>query len=183
MVRPRLPFQASQGNLEIEVAGPNPADRDLLVVNGNVDLTGTLLLMFSGYAPSASESFPVMQVAGNYSESNLKIVVLGLKPGFQCTHQFTGGQLVITTITSGQLRNATDPIQTLPPWLAPNSEFVFPVYALAGATYQFDTSTDLRNWTRISEQAGANALVEFRHVPPPGEPARFYRVVQISGTP
>src|SRR6185437_2553044 len=87
--------QGAQGALEIEVAGPNPVNRDLLNVQGNVNLSGTLLLVFSGYAPAAGESFPVVQAAGTLSVSNLNLVVLGLKPGFTPTYQVNGSQLII----------------------------------------------------------------------------------------
>ena len=175
--------QGPQGALEIEVAGPNPENRDLLVVNGNVNLGGILVLVFSGYAPSANESFPVLQTAGNYIENNLKLVVLGLKPGFQPSHQFSNGKLIITATSSGQLRTASDPIQALAPWFTPQSGFVYSVFTLAGLTYEFDTSTDLKNWTPVSQYPGANALVEFRHNPSAADSYRFYRLIEKSGTP
>ncbi|MEO6036051.1 MAG: autotransporter-associated beta strand repeat-containing protein, partial [Verrucomicrobiota bacterium] len=175
--------QGSQGILAMEVAGPNPENQDLLIVNGNVNLGGTLLLIFSGYAPSASETFPVVEATGNLSVNNLNIVVLGLKPGFQLSYQVSAGKLILTATSVGQLRTTIDPIQALSPWFTSQSGFVYPVFTLAGATYQFDTSTDLSTWTRISELQGANNLFEFRQIPSAGEPHRFYRVIQVSGTP
>ena len=175
--------QGPGGLLEIEVAGPNPENRDLLIVKGNANLGGTLLLVFSGYAPSAADTFPVVEVGGNFNTNNLKIVVLGLKPGYQPSYQVSGGQLILVATSSGQLRNSDDPIQVLNPSFAPQSGFVYPVYTLTGATYQFDTSTDLKTWTRISEVAGANVLFEFRNLPLAADPYRFYRVVQIFGPP
>ena len=157
--------------------------RTFLIVNGNVNLGGTLLLVFSGYAPSANETFPVLEATGNLSVNNLNIVVLGLKPGFEPSYQVSGGKLILTATSSGQLRTTDDPVQALKPLFAPQSGFVYPVFTLAGATYQFDTSTDLKTWTPVSEVPGANVLFEFRHIPPAADAHRFYRVVQISGTP
>lgn len=175
--------QGPAGLLEIEVAGPNPENRDLLIVKGNANLGGTLLVVFSGYAPSATDTFPVMEVGGTFNTNNLNIVVLGLKPGFQLCYQVSGGKLILMATSSGQLRNSDDPIQVLKPSFALQSGFVCPVFTLAGANYQFDTSTDLKTWTRISELPGANVLFEFRNVPPAADPYRFYRVIQIFGTP
>jgi len=175
--------QGSQGILEMEVAGPNPENQDLLIVNGNVNLGGTLLLIFSGFAPSANETFPVLEATGNLSVNNLNIVVLGLKPGFQPSYQVSGGKLILTATSSGQLRTTDDPIQGLAPFFTPQSGFVYPVFTLAGATYRFDTSTDLKSWTPISVVPGANKLVEFRQIPPASDAHRFYRVIQVSGTP
>ncbi len=175
-------YQGSQGILEMEVAGPNPENQDLLIVNGNVNLGGTLLLIFSGFAPSANETFPVLEATGNLSVNNLNIVVLGLKPGFQPSYQVSGGKLILTATSSGQLRTTDDPIQGLAPFFTPQSGFVYPVFTLAGATYQFDTSTDLKSWTPVSVVPGANKLVEFRQIPPASDARRFYRVIQVSGT-
>lgn len=176
-------LQNTQGILEIEVAGPNPADRDLLIVNGNVNLSGTLLLVFSGYAPSPSETFPIVQVGGGFTDNNLKIIVLGLKPGYQPTYQFANGMLVLTASSGGQLANATDPVQNLPPTFASQSGFVFPVFTFSGDTYQFDTSTDFMTWSRLKEIPGVNGLFEFRDLRPTAEPYRFYRVIQQSSGP
>ena len=110
-------------------------------------------------------------------------MVLGLKPGFQSSYQFSGGQLILTATSSGQLSTTTDPIQALKPWFTPASGFVYPVFTLTGLTYDFDTSTDLNTWTRVSEIPGANVLVEFRHIPPTSDTHRFYRLIQNSATP
>ncbi|MDB6059328.1 MAG: Kelch repeat-containing protein [Verrucomicrobiales bacterium] len=170
-------LQAAQSALRIIVAGPNLVNRSLLVVKGNASLSGTLLLVFSGYAPSANETFPVMQVTGNVTSNALNIVVAGLKPGFQGSCQIVGGQVIFTANSTGQLRTTSDPVQVLPPWFTQQSEFVMPVFTVTGATYQFDTSIDLLNWTHVSQTAGANNLFEFRQVPPSTDPKRFYRVV------
>jgi len=176
--------QGAQGALEIEVAGPNPVNRDLLNVQGNVNLSGTLLLVFSGYAPAAGESFPVVQAAGTLSVSNLNLVVLGLKPGFTPTYQVNGSQLIITAGAGAQLRTAADPVQVLNPWYSPQTGFVYTVLTLTGQTYQFDTSTDLKNWTPVSTISGSNALHEFRYPPPVvGEARRFFRIGQQSSGP
>jgi len=175
--------QGPQGALEIEVAGPNAENRDLLIVKGDVVLGGTLLLVFSGYAPSVGETFPILEVAGSFNENNLNIVVLGLKPGLQLSHQFTNGTLILTATSSGQLRTHDDPMQVLAPWSTRQSGFVYSVFTLGGLIYQFDTSTDLKSWTQVSEFPGANVLVEFRHIPPSMDPYRFYRVIQKSATP
>ena len=177
-------LQAAQGALEIEVAGPNPANRDLLSVQGNANLSGTLLLVFSGYAPSAGESFPVVQAGGTLSVSNLNLVVLGLKPGFSATYQVNGNQLIITAGAGAQLRTAADPVQVLTPWYTPQTGFVYTVLALTGQTYQLDTSIDLKNWSPVSTISGSNVLHEFRYPPPVvGEPRRFFRIGQQSTGP
>jgi hypothetical protein len=71
----------------------------------------------------------------------------------------------------------------LAPFVTAQSGFVYPVFTLAGATYKFDTSTDLKSWTPVSVVPGANKLVEFRHISPVSDADRFYRVIQVSGTP
>lgn len=172
-----------RGLLEMEVAGPNAADRDLLVVHGDVSLGGTLVVVFSGYAPSANETFTLLQAGGSFSETNLNVVVLGLKPGFQMTRRFAGGQLLLTASTSGQPASPGDPIQALGPWFSQASGFVYSVYGVAGLKYDFETSTDLSHWTRLSETAGANAMIELRHLPSPADASRFYRVIQTSAAP
>lgn len=168
--------QGPNGALEMEVAGPNPQNRDLLSVQGNINLSGTLLLVFSGYAPSAGESFPILQAAGNLSVSNLNIVVLGLKPGFTPGYQVNGGQLTLTTGPGAQLMTASDPVQALIPWYSPQTGFVYSVFTVAGQTYQFDTSTDLKNWTTVSTVSGANVLHEFRYNSPTADLNRFFRI-------
>jgi hypothetical protein len=168
-------LQAAQSTLRIIVAGPNPVNRSLLVVKGNASLSGTLLLVFSGYAPSANETFPVIQATGNVTSNGLNIVVAGLKPGFQGTAQVIGNQVVFNAQTSGQLRTINDPVQILPPTFT-SSAVVVPVYTLSGAAYELDTSMDLINWTYVSQATGGNNLVDFRPVPTPGDSKRFYRV-------
>ncbi len=175
--------QQAGGMLEIEVAGPSPQNQDHLIVKGNVNLSGRLLLVLSGYAPSAADSFTLVEAGGALNVSNLEIVVLGLKPGYQPTYQVSDGKLTLTATMNGQLRGATDPMQALAPSFTPQPGFVIPVFAIAGATYRFDTSTNLKTWTLLYEIPGANALVEFRNIPAAGESRRFYRVVQKSGTP
>ncbi|MDB6059466.1 MAG: hypothetical protein JWO95_3310, partial [Verrucomicrobiales bacterium] len=174
--------QASQSTLQIIVAGPSAANRSLLVVKGNATVAGTVLLVFSGYAPSANESFPIMQVTGSISNNGVNILVAGLKPGFQGACQVIGSQVIFNAQSPGQVRTTSDPVQILPPKLTP-SGFVVPVYTLSGATYQFDTSTNLVNWTPVSQGTGGNNLVEFRQVPAGTDAKRFYRVIQATGTP
>ena len=175
--------QQAGGMLELEVAGPNPQNQDHLIVNSNLTLSGKLLLVFSGYAPSATDNFTLLEAGGNLTVNNLEVMVLGLKPGYQPNYQVSAGKLILTAPSSGQLRTIEDPVQTLSPWFTPQSGFVFPVFTIAGATYQFDTSTDLKNWTGISQVPGANVLVEFRNIPSNADARRFYRLVQTSGTP
>lgn len=174
--------QSAQSTLQIIVAGPAAANRSLLVVKGNATLNGTLLLVFSGYAPSPTETFPLIQANGTISSNNLSILIAGLKPGFQASCQVIGGQLVFNAQSSSQLRTASDPVQILPPKFT-QSGFVVPVFALSGATYEFDTSTDLVSWTFISQTNGGNNLLEFRPVPTPGDFKRFYRVIQTATAP
>ncbi len=177
-------FSQSAGSaLEIIVAGPNPANRSLLVVKSNVTLNGTVLLVFSGYAPSANETFPLIQANGNIISNRLNIVALGLKPGFQANYHVSGSQLLFTALSTAQLRDNTDPVQALPPGFNRQSGFVYPVFMLAGATYQFDTSTDLKNWTRVLQTTGSNNLYVFRDNPPTSDTYRFYRVIQIAEVP
>lgn len=168
-------IQSAQGALQIIVAGPSPANRSLLVVSGNATLSGTLLLVFSGYAPSANESFPIMQVAGSIIDNGLNIVVAGLKPGFVANYQVVGKQLIFNAQSTGQLRTLSDPVQVLQPKLTP-SGFVVPVYTLSGASYEFDTSLDLVNWTFVSQSSGNNSITEFRQVPIATDIKRFYRI-------
>ena len=175
--------QAPQGLLEIEVAGPNPSDYDHLIVNSNINLSGRLLLVFSGYAPSATDTFTVIQAGGTLSVSNLEIIVFGLKPGYRPNYQVNGGNLTLAATSSGQLRIIGDPIQALPPSFAPPSGFVYSVFTFAGLTYQFDTSTDLKTWTPVANYPGGNTVVEFRHFAPTAEPHRFFRLIEESGTP
>lgn len=174
-------IQTAQGVLEMEVAGPYPTNRDLLVVNGNANLGGTLVLIFSGYAPSANETFPVLQAAGTFAENNLKIVVIGVKPGLQLSHQFINSKLILTAASAGQLTTATDPMQVFGPSFTAQSGFVYSVFGLAGLTYEFDTSTDLKTWTQLSQYPGANAIIEFRQIPSATDAYRFYRLLQKGG--
>ena len=166
--------QGPEGLLEIEVAGPNPENRDLLSRQRQRQSGWHLAPGFFGLCSIGDRYLPCLgSQAETLSANNFKIVVLGLKPGYQPSYQVSGGKLILTATSSGQLRNSDDPIQVLKPSFAPQSGFVIPVFTVAGATYQFDTSTDLKTGPEFPRSREPTFWSNFETSHPPLTPIAF----------
>lgn len=170
--------QGTKGILKVEVFGSEPEMQDLLIVNGDVDLGGTLEIIFSGFAPSQNDTFSLMEVSGDYTEDNLAMRILGLQDGFDASCELIEGKLTLTALTNGALRTADDPIQLLDSNYSVTSGLHISLFGIDQVPYSFESSKDMETWELISEVTGENNLLEFRSILTEGEDRRFYRVVQ-----
>lgn len=83
------------GVIEIEVFGPNPVtDYDVLEINGNVTLGGTLEVIFGGYVPQPGDVFNYLR-ATNVSEQFDEVVVEGLPPELEINLDPVAGTIIV----------------------------------------------------------------------------------------
>jgi T5SS/PEP-CTERM-associated repeat protein len=71
-----------------------------LVVSGDATLGGTLVLQFlNGAAPRAGDALDLIEIAGSVTGAFAEVRIRGLAPGADFATDFSGGKLVLTSLT------------------------------------------------------------------------------------
>ena len=173
--------QGPSGVLEMEVFGEDPAEQDQLIVRGDVQLDGAVQIVFVNHAPLQGESIPLLEVSGDYSESDeLDIEILGLKPGFEASLEINDGMASLTAMSDGALLSAEDPAQMLRPRLTANESVTLTFFGLAGVVYRIDASSDLEEWVEATQLVGENNILRHVAAIDGSDPHQFYRVTAIA---
>ena len=103
-------YRQASGVLEIEIAGLNPGQFDLLDVSGNIDIIGGVIrfIFINGFAPQQNDSISFVKSSGTVDiASSATFEFSGLQSGFQFnvgdTSSSGGGrEIVFTAQTNGQ---------------------------------------------------------------------------------
>jgi len=100
--------QRADGVIVIEIGGPNPVDRDYLVVSGTATLGGKLVLRFiNGFAPKTANAFDFLTASGGISNGLAETEIQGLAPGFTYEVSDAGGIISLTALGDGQAVSRT----------------------------------------------------------------------------
>jgi T5SS/PEP-CTERM-associated repeat protein len=96
--------QESGAELIMEIAGTNAgANHDQLVITGNANLGGTLVLQFlDGFIPNQGDQFALLDIGGAITGEFESVEISGLEPGFEFNVLPDGsGNLVLTALNDG----------------------------------------------------------------------------------
>ena len=95
--------QESGGELIMEIAGTSAGAHDQLVITGNANLGGTLVLQFlDGFIPSQGDQFALLDIGGVITGDFESVEIAGLEPGFEFdVLPDANGNLVLTALNDG----------------------------------------------------------------------------------
>jgi len=94
--------QGDTGKLEIEIAGANSGQFDVLKVLGNITLGGELMLEFiDGFAPRQGNQFQFLDISGTLSGQFGEVEIVNLAPGFQFDLRRDGGNMTMVALNDG----------------------------------------------------------------------------------
>jgi hypothetical protein len=166
--------------LEMEVAGTQTNQYDILAVNGPLALGGRLALsVIDGFRPAPTDSFPIIQatsMTGLFTNA----------PNGQRLATFDGyGSFLVTytptSVVLSAFQTNPNPPPTVPGSLQPPT-FSFNTLNLTltgspGRDYILQSSTNLFDWLSfLTNNAGFDGQLRFE-LPPPTEPYQFFRAL------
>jgi hypothetical protein len=94
--------QTETGQLEIEFAGAGDGQHDVLAVEGDVEIEGSVTLQFiDGFAPQQGQQFEIFAVGGTADLSDATFEVRNLAPGFMFDITPSAGGIMMTALNDG----------------------------------------------------------------------------------
>ena len=102
--------QEPGGGVELEVAGPDAVQHDVLDITGDATFAGKADLRFiDGFLPKAGDSFDLLNVGGSESGAFDEVEVTGVAHGFAHQLTMTGGVMRLTAENDAQPERCADP--------------------------------------------------------------------------
>ena len=94
--------QTDTGELEIEFSGTGSGQYDVLAVQGDAMIDGTVALQFiNGFAPQQGQQFEFLTTSGTADLSRASFEVQNLEPGFMFDITSSAGGIMMTALNDG----------------------------------------------------------------------------------
>jgi hypothetical protein len=184
--------QLSSGVLIIEVAGLAPGQFDVLAVNGDVTLGGTLEVRFlDGFLPRQGDRIEFLNLSGSLSNNFTQITFPQAASGFDAELNLTPegnlGLVARNDAVTGNGATITSPllvVNTTPritQFSVNAGQFTLTWTTTPGRFYRVEAKDDLdsQTWTAVSTDSPAVGRSLSLSLDLSDGPRRFYRVAQV----
>lgn len=162
---------APTANIEIDIGGPNPGvDYDQVVLNssfGGFPLAGSISVnLVNGFLPSPGQIFTVIRYAPGRSGAFSSFSGLASAPGILLVPRYANSGLDLVATPDPHLRIST----------VSESTVSATCQTAAGAIYQFETSTDLNDWSSVGNPVVGDGQTHDVRLDVAPSPIRFFRL-------
>jgi hypothetical protein len=168
-------FQATNGTLQIELAGASPGTGfDQLIVSNTATINGTLnVILTNSFHPALTNTFTILS-AGSLIGNYASFVYPSSTVGMSLTNTATSSILIVTNLTTGNF--ALAPLPVLSPQLSGGS-FNLSFQSVNGQSYTLYYNDNLAttNWLPYTNVTGNGGTLQLA-VPTTNSTQRFFRI-------